>query len=164
MLSIREMDIERADNFWITASSHSLALQILTDHEGEDAFNGPCSLTIFMLVCYIVECLLKAATILSGATPPMTGRDGHNLKRILEVASAAGFKPEIEGLDELVSLLHDIHGDPSFRYGAVESAPLPAIDHTIDFLGSLHGQVTRMLAQHIDVAGWDHRSDLSDAG
>jgi len=104
------------------------AKEIGAEDPEKAVFNGKFSASIYLLLGYSFELLLKAAFVAHGGDPKKLGIAGigHNLKAALKAAEECGFRSSAPYLHEIVELLQLPHSKHQFRYGGMDEFPLPA--------------------------------------
>lgn len=134
------MNLALARNLWDMGGGHALGAEAVAQraHEwakeigSEDTqkaiFNGKYSASIYLLLGYSFELLLKSAFIAHGGDPNQLGTRGigHDLKAALMAAEESGFRSTAPHLHEIIELLQTPHSKHHFRYGGMDDFPLPA--------------------------------------
>lgn len=123
-----------------------------------DRYQTPTDLTFFysfhILIGFAVELYLKACLLHTGSSGEALSRRpfGHDLEALSNAATSAGLT--VHGLDQVVMLLADPHGDYTFRYPRPDGsykvpdlnilfAHLSALDVAVDGLtgaSAFHGR------------------------
>lgn len=107
-----------------------------------DRYQAPTDLTFFysfhMLIGFAVELYLKAYLLHAGHSGEKLSRQpfGHDLEALSNAATSAGLT--VSGLDQVVMLLADPHGDYTFRY------PRPDSSYTVPDLNILFGHLSAL--------------------
>lgn len=144
------MNLELARNLWTMGGAHSLgaeavvrraqewAKEISAEDPEKAIFNGKYSASIYLLLGYGFELLLKAAFVYHGGDPKQLGPRGigHDLGAALKAAEENGFRSEAPNLHEIIELLQRPHHDHQFRYGGMDDFPMPA--NVDEVVASLH--------------------------
>lgn len=134
------MNEELAQSLWNMGGGHALgaeavvrraqewAAEIGAEDPEKAVFNGKYSASIYLLLGYGFELLLKAAFIAHGGDPSRLGLRGigHDLVKALEAAEETGFNSGAPHLREIVHLLQHPHREHHFRYGGLDEFPVPA--------------------------------------
>jgi hypothetical protein len=76
-------------------------------------------------VCYVFELSLKAFLASRGATGAQLKAIGHDLKKGLAEARAAGYRPAHPAIEEIIDLLSPLHKSSALRYLEDKSVDLP---------------------------------------
>ena len=114
------------ESLWTAASGHTLAAQTLLREAGENAFNGPLSGSIWLLLGNGLEGLLKTAILVSGGAESELMRPiGHDLRLACARALHLGFVPDVPDLALLAELLDEGHRTHQFRYLVRDTLKLP---------------------------------------
>lgn len=146
------MDLELARNLWTIGGGHVLGAEAVVlraqewaketgSNDPEKAvFNGKFSASIYLLLGYSLELLLKAAFVAHGGDPKQLGPRGigHDLGAALKAAEERGFQSGAPHLSQIVELLQLPHREHQFRYGGMNDFPLPAnVDEVLSNLNHL---------------------------
>lgn len=144
------MDREFARELWTMGGGHALgaeavvrtaqqwAQEIQADDPEKAIFNGKYSASIYLLLGYGYELLLKSAYIAHGGDRRKIGNGGfgHDLRAALDAAEELGFRSAAPNLREIIELLQIPHDKHHFRYGGMDQFPLPANVEAV--VASLH--------------------------
>ena len=156
----RRMNEELARNLWHMGGGHAIGAEAVVHRaqdwareiEAEDpqkaVFNGKYSASIYLLLGYSLELLLKAAFVAHGGDPNQLGVRGigHDLGAALKAAEELGFRSGAPHLREIVELLQSPHSEHQFRYGGKDEFPLPAnVDEVVGSLNHLASEVQELL-------------------
>lgn len=147
-----------ARNLWNMGGGHALGAEAVIRHAevwacdiGADdperaVFNGKYSASIYLLLGYAFELLLKAAFVANGGDPGQLGPRGigHDLGAALNAAEERGFHSDAPHLRQIVELLRSPHREHQFRYGGMDEFPLPA--NVSEVLASLHHLASELQA------------------
>jgi hypothetical protein len=154
------MDKKLARNLWTMGGGHALGAEAVIRHAQDWAretgaedqekavFNGKYSASIYLLLGYAFELLLKAAFIAHGGDPDQLGPRGigHDLAAALNAAEERGFQSSAPHLTQIVELLHPSHRAHQFRYGGMDEFPLPAnVDEVVASLHHLASELQNLL-------------------
>lgn len=134
------MDEELARRLWNMGGGHALgadavvrraqswAMEIGAEDAELAVFNGKYSASIYLLLGYGFELLLKAAFVFHGGDPNRLGVRGigHDLEAALNAAEEHGFHSTAPNLREIIHLLREPHREHHFRYGGLDEFPVPA--------------------------------------
>ena len=159
-VTICGMDEELARNLWNMGGGHALGAEAVI-HRAQDwaeeigaedrekaVFNGKYSASIYLLLGYGFELLLKAAFIAHGGDPKQLGVRGigHSLGAALKAAEDNGFRSGAPDLHEIIELLEMPHREHHFRYGGMDQFCLPAdVDKVVANLHHLAGELQMLL-------------------
>lgn len=154
------MNQELARNLWSMGGGHAIGAEAVVrraqdwarEIETEDAekavFNGKYSASIYLLLGYAFELLLKAAFVAQGGNPKLLGPRGigHDLSAALDAAEEHGFCSSAPHLREIIELLKPPHLEHQFRYGGMNGFPLPAnVDEVLANLNHLAAELQALL-------------------
>jgi hypothetical protein len=154
------MDKELARKLWNMGGGHALgaeavvcrakewAREIGTKDPEKAVFNGKYSASIYLLLGYSFELLLKAAFVAHGGDQRKLGAKGigHDLGEALNAAEESGFRSGAPQLREIVDLLQSPHREHHFRYGGMNEFPLPAnLDDVVASLHHLASEIQELL-------------------
>lgn len=154
------MDEELARNLWNMGGAHVIgaeavvrraqewANEINADDPEKAVFNGKFSASIYLLLGYGLELLLKSAFVAHGGDSKLLGSRGigHDLDAALKAANGAGFKSDAPHLGEIVRLLQEPHREHQFRYGGMDGFELPAnVDEVLNSLNQLASELQAVL-------------------
>ena len=150
------MNEELARNLWNMGGGHALGAEAVVRQAkdwakeigAEDAekavFNGKYSASIYLLLGYGFELLLKAAFVALSGDPKLLGVRGigHDLVKALKAAEESGFRSDAPHLHQIVELLELPHREHQFRYGGMDEFNLPAdVDEVVANLNHLAVEV-----------------------
>jgi hypothetical protein len=154
------MNEKLAQTLWTMGGGHALGAEAVVlraqewakEIEAEDPekaiFNGKYSASIYLLLGYGFELLLKSAFIAHGGDPKLLGNKGlgHNLRAALEAAESQGFQSSAPRLHEIIDLLQQPHDKHHFRYGGLDDIPLPAnVGDVVAILHHLASEIQALL-------------------
>lgn len=154
------MNEELARNLWNMGGGHAIgaeavirraqewAREIGADDPEKAVFNGKYSASIYLLLGYGFELLLKAAFVSNGGNPRQLGPGGigHDLAAALKAAEERGFHSSAPRLREIVELLQLPHREHQFRYGGMDDFPLPAnVEEVLANLNHLASELQELL-------------------
>lgn len=154
------MNQELARKLWNMGGGHAIgagavigcaqdwAREIGAEDPEKAVFNGKYSASIYLLLGYAFELLLKAAFVAHGGDPRQLGPRGigHDLNAALDSAEAHGFRSSAPHLREIIELLKQPHHEHQFRYGGMDEFPLPAnVDEVIANLNHLASELQVLL-------------------
>jgi len=128
--------------------AHEWAKEIGAEDPEKAVFNGKYSASIYLLLGYGLELLLKAAFVAHGGDPKELGSRGigHDLKAALKAAEERGFRSNAPHLREIVELLQLPHREHQFRYGGMDEFPMPAaVDEVLANLNELASELQFLL-------------------
>ena len=128
-------------------AGHASAAMALAEMEGETAFNGRMSASIWLLVGYALELTLKAAYLHLGGDPDKLQKMGHRLKTVHAAAKAVGFNSEVLNLEWYIEHLHEPHAGHFFRYSGFGQVHLPELEGTVSMLDRHVRQVADLVLQ-----------------
>lgn len=159
-VTTRAMNIELARQLWNMGGGHVLgaeavvrraqdwAREIQAEDPEKAIFNGKYSASIYLLLGYAFELLLKAAFVAHEGDPGQLGVRGigHDLGKALTSAQERGFQSAAPNLVEIVDLLRMPHLQHQFRYGGMDNFPLPAnVDAIVASLNHLAAELQALL-------------------
>lgn len=154
------MNEELARNLWNMGGGHAIgaeavirraqdwAAEIGADDPEKAVFNGKYSASIYLLLGYACELLLKAAFVAHGGDPDQLGPRGigHDLRAALKAVEERGFQSGAPHLSQIVELLQPSHRAHQFRYGGMDEFPLPAnVDEVVANLHHLASELQVLL-------------------
>jgi hypothetical protein len=154
------MNDELARNLWNMGGGHAIgaeavirraqewAREIEADDPEKVVFNGKYSASIYLLLGYGFELLLKAAFVYNGGDSKQLGVRGigHDLVAALNAAEERGFHSGAPRLREIVELLQSPHLEHQFRYGGKDDFPLPAdVEQVLANLNHLASELQELL-------------------
>lgn len=142
------MNAHTAEQLLVSAAGHVLTAELIFEQQGEKTFDGPLSLSFYLLVGNALELMLKSAFIsLGGDIAFAKLKIGHKLDLALKSAVEQGFASPGPELGNIVELLNIPHRTNYFRYmgGAAESFPLPTPAYSLSVLRRNIDQVARMI-------------------
>ncbi|KHL24988.1 hypothetical protein PK98_14190 [Croceibacterium mercuriale] len=152
------MNEDYARDLWHMGASHALAAAAVARRAQEWAevsgaenpeiavTNGRYSPSIFLLIGYSLEILLKTACIAHGSDPKELRDIGHDLEAALTSAERLGFCSSAPQLRKIVELLRQPHREHHFRYSGMDDFPLPAdVDEVLGNLNHLAWELEVML-------------------
>lgn len=154
------MNEDLARNLWNMGGGHVIgaeavvrraqewAKEIRAEDPAKAVFNGKYSASIYLLLGYGLELLLKAAFVAHGGDPKQLGSRGigHDLGAALKAAEERGFRSGAPHLNKIVELLELPHSEHQFRYGAMDEFPLPAdVDKVLANLNHLASELQVLL-------------------
>lgn len=138
---------------WRTCSRSVLraqewAIEIGAEDPNKAVFNGKYSASIYLLLGFSFELLLKSAFVHFGGDPRRLGpRElGHDLGAALRAAEERGFQSNAPHLTEIIDLLQQPHQTHQFRYGGMDEFPVPAdVDVVVASLHHLASELQLLL-------------------
>lgn len=154
------MNEELARNLWNMGGGHVIgaeavvrraqewANEIKAEDPEKAVFNGKYSASIYLLLGYGLELLLKAAFVAHGGDPKQLGPRGmgHDLGAALRAANERGFRSGAPHLTKMVELLQLPHREHQFRYGGMDEFDLPAdVDEVLANLTHLASELQVLL-------------------
>lgn len=154
------MNEELARNLWNMGGGHVIGAEAVIRRAQEwvkeigasdpekVVFNGRYSASIYLLLGYGLELLLKAAFVAHDGDPKQLGSRGigHDLGAALKAAEERGFQSDAPHLSEIVELLQLPHREHQFRYGGMDKFPLPAdVDEVLANLDQLASELQVLL-------------------
>lgn len=154
------MSQELARNLWNMGGGHAIgaeavvrraqdwAREIGAEDTEKAVFNGKYSASIYLLLGYAFELLLKAAFVAHDGDHKQLGPRGigHDLSAALGAAEEHGFRSNAPHLREIIELLNLPHREHQFRYGGMDGFPLPAnVDEVVANLNHLAAELQVLL-------------------
>lgn len=154
------MNEELARNLWNMGGGHVIgaeavvrraqewAKEIKAEDPEKAVFNGKYSASIYLLLGYGLELLLKAAFVAHGGDPKQLGSRGigHDLGAALKAADEHGLRSGAPHLSKIVELLQLPHREHQFRYGGMDEFDLPAdVDEVLANLSHLASELQVLL-------------------
>lgn len=154
------MNDELARNLWNMGGGHAIgaeavirraqewAREIEADDPEKVVFNGKYSASIYLLLGYGFELLLKAAFVYNGGDSKQLGARGigHDLVAALNAAEERSFHSGAPRLREIVELLQSPHREHQFRYGGKDDFPMPAdVEEVLANLNHLASELQELL-------------------
>lgn len=143
-----------AEDLWALGAGHLLSATELVGaglnrqnasesvKRNDAAYNGRFSASVYLLLGYSTELLLKSAYLQAGGKPDrLKVKLGHDLISCHVEAQRQGYQFETQGLNDLASTLRQSHLKHQFRYGWSDEIGLPRVEDALQILDDLAREV-----------------------